>query len=292
MICLIFVVIKYFRLNFCREQQQEMADNFIHQQEPQQPMLHQHKHNHQQSMTTIAQHQQLPTSSSSNQYQDQGNRRIFNKTLTLLNSMCAKYLYGRCQNQQCVYSHSFVNPQELKKKLTFNSLDVTIDLYQVCLRFNRLFFHYFELICEIYGHRQQLDRLIMMINDVEKFDRPIHYYKYIVNGLTYCIGITKIKAVEILFKNRSLQTEKACHVLVEIIIDTDVIHFLRELQFLSSKFTLQWKSVDRLLEICLLNQNSDLSDIIYKQICQRGSEVPTNLNKNNLKQFLTMIKTN
>lgn len=209
----------------------------------------------------------------------------------IFNGLCFEYNANNCSKENCKYSHILPHPENVLQELLTQPIFVIECAYKYILATDKLFVTYFPIFCELFGRNQQVHSLIIMIRHCESINRPITYYKYIIDGLMLA-SLDRTRAVELLLQNMTSKSLKAYDVILDIILESDVTAFLPTIEMLLREpgYVFPIKHFNHLLEIAKNCRHSELVRIMLKGVTDAPTEYSTQLNVTKLTDFLQMVR--
>ncbi len=195
----------------------------------------------------------------------------------LFNRACYHYLNGRPCRNLCKWNHSLPPAHQLYHKLMRLSDDtVTYTYFNFILRNTIAFDTYFATMCEVLGKRKMHSILLRAVGDCENREK-IPFFKDIYQGLLMA-GSSKRDALTTIC-NTCCKSKDCYDVFLEIIIDTNALHFIDLLSECYLYGTISTQSAYKLLQQVSDNPGSELLpvfvDILDKYSMYGGFDTET-----------------
>lgn len=200
---------------------------------------------------------------------------------TIFGRPCFKSLNNTCtEGSKCPYSHTARSASAVQNSLLMKPNDFIERAYKsFILRNTGAFVLYFPMFCEVFGIRKQIGQLTLMIQDCELHPNGlISYLKFIYFSLIRC-GLSKVEAATTVVRRITTNKIDTYGVLLEIIIDSDVSHFIDKLTIFANTPGFQFKSTDisHLISVATVTQNYQMIQTLLVILQKTPNEILTSI---------------
>ncbi|XP_055643977.1 uncharacterized protein LOC129780086 isoform X2 [Toxorhynchites rutilus septentrionalis] len=169
---------------------------------------------------------------------------------------CYSFLTDGCYKAHCRYAHVLPKEEEVFQKLLCQNRDFIVKSYRFVASRDDLFVKYFPIYTRVMGRNHLRHQLVSTITDCEQSRRPLHYYRFVAEGLKIS-GTSPVEAVQIILDKHTKKNFHQISVLVELILETGngIPTFLRWLEeFLNVKgYRYEIASINRLLDYFIIS---------------------------------------
>lgn len=146
----------------------------------------------------------------------------------LLNGICFNYLKGGRCDLLCRWSHHLPSAQDVLDKLMIFSNEAILGVYKYFISRNEMsFVNYFATMCQIFANKKMESILLGAVEHCDQH-RKVFFYKNIFDALRMA-GLSRRAALKKIVE-RSRKNKIAYTVIVNIIVETDPLHFLEMLK--------------------------------------------------------------
>ncbi|XP_055606075.1 uncharacterized protein LOC129754201 isoform X2 [Uranotaenia lowii] len=208
---------------------------------------------------------------------------------------CYDFLSDQCNKPNCKYDHYLASQDDVLRKLGTQNKDFIMCTYRFVASRDDLFIKYFPVFTSAMAQNNMRHQLVTTIPDCELPRRPIHYYRYIVEGLQLS-GTNPVQAVQILIEKHVKKSFNQINVIIELVLETGakgVVNFLRWLEevLLVRDYKFETKSVNRLLGLCLEYDRPphEMIKLVVKLILRILPGEESSLDYNTLLTFVTKV---
>lgn len=174
------------------------------------------------------------------------NDALNRKMVNLFNRTCYNFLNGRLCRRFCKWNHNLPDTHDIYRKLMCLPDDSIAYMYaNFVLKSNTSFVTYFPTMCDVFGNRNMTSILLSVIKDCEKREK-IPFLKFVFNGLVMT-GLAKRDALTMV-TDYSCKSRACYDLFLEIIIETDAVHFIDMLEKYYFHGTISEQSMLKLLQ--------------------------------------------
>lgn len=205
--------------------------------------------------------------------------------------VCPAFLENRCTMPQCQRNHVLLSEAHVYPLIIDAPFDTMKSIFNVTLRFHRLFQSYISIFVEVCIRNKDNAGLIGLVQACDRFPRTITCYKDIVRKLVEKNYMKEHKAISFIIDNHT-DSEIARDTILSMILDSGpcLTFFLNYIEKIHLLQPIRMDVFSRILHTCVATQNPKLPYFClnYLQGCS-SSQIRT-LNSHYIKTFLEMNK--
>ncbi|KAL7030027.1 hypothetical protein ACKWTF_006485 [Chironomus riparius] len=210
---------------------------------------------------------------------------------TTFGNVCPAFLESRCSMPACHRNHFLPDESEVYPLLIDARFDVLHKVFQVVLRFHRLFQTYISTLVQICIKNKDDMGLVELVKACDRLPRTIVCYKDIVRNLVELDYMKNHKAISFIITHHT-DSEIARDTILSLILDSgpNITFFMDYVEEAHMKQPIRSDMFSRILHTCVSYQNPKLPNFClnYLQACTANQM--KNLNSEHLKAFLRMNK--
>lgn len=206
-------------------------------------------------------------------------------------SVCPAFLENRCTMPACKRNHFLPDESKVYPLLIDGTFDILHKVFQVVLRFHRLFQVYISVLVQICIKNKDDTGLAELVKACDRLPRTIACYKDIVKKLVELDYMKEHRAISFIIAHHT-DSEIACDTILSLILDSGpcISFFMDYIEKAHMMRPIRSDMFSRILHTCVAYQNPKLPNFCLNYLQGCTATQMKNLNSEHLKAFLQMNK--
>lgn len=210
---------------------------------------------------------------------------------TIFGNVCPAFLENRCTMPQCQRNHFLPDENAVRPLLIDATFDVLYKVFQVVLKFHRLFQAFISILVQICIKNKDDKGLAELVKACDRFPRTIVCYKDIVRKLIELDYMKEHRAISFIIAHHT-DSEIARDTILSLIIDSGpcIAFFMDYIEKAHMTQPIRTDMFSRILHTCVAYQNPKLPNFCLNYLQGCSANQMKSLSSEYLKAFLQMNK--
>ncbi|XP_070491641.1 GATOR2 complex protein WDR24-like [Chironomus tepperi] len=210
---------------------------------------------------------------------------------TIFGNVCPAFLESRCTIPECQRNHFLLDESRVLSMLFDATFDVLRKVFQVVLKYHRLFQAYVSVLVHICIKNKDDIGLAELVKACDRLPRTIPCYKDIVRKLVELDYMKEHRAISFIIAHHA-DSEIARDTILSLILDSGpcIAFFMDFIEKAHMKQPIRSDMFGRILHTCVAYQNPKLPNFCLNYLQGSSANQMKNLNSEHLKAFLQMNK--
>lgn len=208
---------------------------------------------------------------------------------TFFGNVCPAFLENRCSMPNCQRNHFLPEESRIHSLLIDATFDVIHKIFQIILKYHRLFQAYISILVEICVKNKDETGLVELVKACDRIPRTIVCYKEIARKLVELDYMKEHKAISFIIAHHT-DNEIARETILSLILDSGpcITFFMDYIEKAHIKQPIRSDMFSRILHTCVAYQNPKLPNFCVNYLQGLSAHQMKNLNSEHLKAFLQM----
>jgi hypothetical protein len=210
---------------------------------------------------------------------------------TIFGDVCPAFLENRCSFPNCQRNHFIPAESSVYPLLIDATFDVLHKVFQVVLRFHRLFQAYISILVQICIKNKDDKGLAELVKACDRYPRTIVCYKDIVRKLVELDYMKEHRAISFIIAHHT-DSEIARDTILSLILDSGpcISFFMDYIEKAHMTQPIRGDMFSKILHTCVAYQNPKLPNFCLNYLQGFSASQIKTLNSEHLKAFLQMNK--